>query len=88
MRAQLHLIFDGGASNPQSFETVFETEEARHPQGERNVADQLAAELRKEFLLGEFYDALPSTTDFHGHVSQTFSLQDISGAAYFDRRNT
>ena len=26
MRVQLHLVFEAGTSNPQSFETIFDTE--------------------------------------------------------------
>lgn len=88
IRAQFHLAFAGGSVPPWSFDREIVSDEARNPEGEKSVTEQLALELRKEFLVGQYHDELPDLSALKAKVSQTFSLDDIATGAYFDRRNT
>jgi hypothetical protein len=84
--ARIQVIFADGPAPAQVWEDVVPLPKRGHPEGERNVANYLMLELRKEISWGDYYEQLPDVTALLGLPRQTFRGLDIQ--TYFDRRNT
>jgi hypothetical protein len=84
--ARIQIAFADGTAPAQVWEDAIPLSERGQADGERNVANYLMLELRKEISWGDYYQALPDLTEFLGVPKQTFRGLDLQ--TYFGRRNT